>query len=201
MLAYHNDPAVKEKYLTLVREHMRADEIVRGVGYQPGTEESPAKMCAVGCTLDAYDHSRYPIELGLPEWLARVEDKLFEGMSEEKAIAFPLDFLEAIKIGADIKKAKAPFLIMVLRSALTSFDHEKFPAVKYAIDGSIALWQRNDIGSELWKEAARATEEAAAAAWAPAWAAAAARQRKYDEFADGLIEILRKIQPEAMVSN
>lgn len=30
LLAYHNDPAVKEKYLSRVRKHREADELIKG---------------------------------------------------------------------------------------------------------------------------------------------------------------------------
>jgi len=216
MLSFHNDPAVKQKYLTRVRGHEAADNIIRGTGWENG------KGCAVGCTLENYDHSRYPIELGVPEWLARVEDTLFEGMSVEKSHTWPRVFLESIPVGvsdSDLdRKVKAPFLVMVLKSTLDTFDHEKFPDVKSAVDGSIALWEREDIGSDEWKEAARAAADAAWAAWAAdaaraaraaadaadaaraaadaawaAWAADAAwaaRAAKNDFFADELLKLL-----------
>jgi hypothetical protein len=171
LLAFHNDPAVKAKYLKRVESHIKADRLVRGTGWDG------FRGCAVGCTLEAYDHSRYPIELGISEWLARVEDTLFEGMSESKAATWPRDFLDAITPGVDLDRAKGPFLIMVLESTLTTFDHTKYPAVKAAIDSSIALWRRDDIGSAEWNgaaEAAAAAAEAARAARAAAWAAAAA---------------------------
>ena len=147
--AFHGDPAVKKKYLARVAAHRKADELVQGDGWT-GT-----KGCAVGCTLNAYDHSRYPIELGIPEWLARVEDKIFEGLSPAEAKKWPEAFLKAIKPGANLEKAKGPFLIFVLKSALKQFDHKQFPDVKKAVDGSIALWKRKDIGSAEWNEAAR----------------------------------------------
>lgn len=66
MLSFHNDIAVKQKYLDRVMAHQKADNIIRGTGWSNG------KGCAVGCTLENYDHSRYPIELGVPEWLAKI---------------------------------------------------------------------------------------------------------------------------------
>jgi hypothetical protein len=172
MQAFHNDPAIKAKYLARVDGHIKADNLIRGTGWDG------FRGCAVGCTLEAYDHARYPIELGIPEWLAEVEDRLFEGMTETKAHTWPRDFLDAITPGADLEKIKGPFLIIVLESALTTFDHEKYPDVKAAIDGSIALWRREDIGSDEWSaaeaEAARGAWAAELAAWAAArgaWAA------------------------------
>lgn len=174
MKAFHNDPAIKAKYLARVDGHTKADNLIRGIGW------NGFRGCAVGCTLEDYDHARYPIELGIPEWLAHVEDRLFEGMTETKAHTWPRDFLNAITPGADLEKIKGPFLIMVLESTLTTFDHEKYPNVKAAIEGSIALWLREDIGSDEWLSA-----RAEATAWA------AARAVKCDHFADELLRLLR----------
>lgn len=190
MLAFHNDPAIKAKYLARVEGHIKADNLIRGTGWDG------FRGCAVGCTLENYDHSQYPIELGIPEWLARVEDGIFEGMSDQKSRTWPKDFLDAIKSGADLEKAKAPFLVMVLEGALTTFDHRAFPHVRAAINGAIDLWRRNDIGSEEWRAAAWSARAAAESAARAAWAAeSAARAGKYDEFADGLLSILRSIEP------
>lgn len=182
MLSFHNSRDVKDKYINRVNQHMIADKIVRGIGWSNG------KGCAVGCTLENYDHSQYPVELGIPEWLAHVEDTLFEGMSLEKSKTWPKVFLEAIPLGVSEetfeRKVKAPFLVMVSRSALETFDHVAFPDVKAAVDGSIALWQRDDIGSKEFQEAA-----ADAAAWA-AREAGAAREAKFDYFADELLKLL-----------
>ena len=80
MLSFHNDPAIKAKYLDRVKAHAKADRLIQGTGWKGG------KGCAVGCTLEAYDHSLYPIELGLPEWLARLEDRIFEGLPKAEAM-------------------------------------------------------------------------------------------------------------------
>src|SRR5580698_1547052 len=110
MLSFHNNINVKNKYVDRVRAHIDADNLIRGTGWKDG------KGCAVGCTLESYAHSRYPIELGLPEWLARLEDTLFENMSVEKSRTWPLLFLKTIPIGVSEdrfeKEIKAPFLVM-----------------------------------------------------------------------------------------
>jgi hypothetical protein len=183
MLSFYNDPAVKAKYLARIRAHEQADNIIRGTGWDGH------RGCAVGCTLENYDHSRYPIELGVPEWLARLEDKLFEGMSAEKSKTWPRIFLDAVPIGISEERfeseVKAQFLIHILESVLKTFDHHKYPDVKKVVDASIALWKRDDIGSQSFENAARAAarkaawaaaaaEAAAEAAWAAAWAAWAA---------------------------
>ena len=165
MIAFHGKQEIKEKYLARVLAHQKADEIIKGKYWNKG------KGCAVGCTIHGSEHSRYETELGIPTWLARVEDRLFEGMSNEKAKEWPARFLKAIKPGVDLEQAKAPFLICVLESALTSFDHNKNPKVAESIQAIIALWKRKDIGTKEWRAAAAAADAAAAYA---AYAAAAA---------------------------
>lgn len=100
MLSFHNDPAIKEKYLKRVIAHREADKIVQGIGWIKG------KGCAVGCTLESYDHARYPIELGIPVWLAHLEDGIFENLEKEEAILWPERFLQAIPVGVDLEPIK-----------------------------------------------------------------------------------------------
>jgi len=164
--AFHGEPALKIDRIARVDAHIAADELVRGATGDDG------KGCAVWCTLDAYDHSRYPIELGIPEWLARVEDVLFEGMSVKKSKTWPRDFLMACGVGMDLDRVKAPFMVVVLKSTLTNFDHAKFPQVVAAVQGSIVLWERDDIGSEDWGSAGSAARSAGSAAGSAAWSAA-----------------------------
>src|ERR1019366_3885266 len=116
MKAYFNDETIKQKYLKRVEKHRLADELVQGKTWENG------KGCAIGCTLEKYDHAQYEIELGIPEWLARVEDKIFEGLTKEEAQLWPERFLAAIHPGADLEKVQTPFLIMVLEQNLKTLD-------------------------------------------------------------------------------
>ncbi len=172
MLSFHNDPAVKLKYVLRTEAHREADNLIRGTGW------NGSKGCAVGCTLEKYNHSQYPIELGIPEWLARVEDTLFEGMSHGRAMLWPSEFLMATPVGVTEEQfdrnVKAPFLVLVLESTLRTFDQAANPAVTAAVQRSIALWKRSDINSPAWLAEAEAAAAAARAAWAATEAARAA---------------------------
>ena len=55
MEAFHNDPSIKEKYLTRVQAHYKADEIIQGKYWENG------KGCAVGCTIHSSDHKNYEL--------------------------------------------------------------------------------------------------------------------------------------------
>ena len=100
MLSYHNDPAVKEKSQLRFAEHRAADSVIQGTGYENG------RGCFVGCTLKRYDHSQFPIELGWPEWLARLADSIFEGIPKAEAPQFGTDLLAAVPVGVDLEPVR-----------------------------------------------------------------------------------------------
>jgi hypothetical protein len=203
MKAFHNDPGVKEKYLARVRAHKAADEIVKGKYWEDG------KGCAVGCTIHSSNHSAYETELGIPTWLARIEDTIFENLQNGQAKEWPEQFLSSIKIGANLDTIKAPFLIFTLENSLESldsvqFDIEKFPYVKDACDGSraavkemIRLHKEDPTAARSAAESAArsaawsAAESAASAAWS---AESAARSAAWQKFADKLLELLRECE-------
>lgn len=128
MIAFHNDPKIKEKYLARVKAHALADEIIKGKYWKDG------KGCAVGCTIHDSDHSKYESELGIPEWLARLEDRIFEGLPNERAKMWPEEFLNVIRPGIDLNKIKIPFLIFIVESVREKFDHKKYPKQLSAIE-------------------------------------------------------------------
>jgi len=96
LIAFHGKQEIKDKYVSRVKAHYEADEIIKGRYWEGG------KGCAVGCTIEGSKHDRYETELGIPLILAYLEDGLFESMSNEAAMKFPLRFLEAIPVGADL---------------------------------------------------------------------------------------------------
>jgi len=166
--------ATKQKYIERAKQHREADEIVQGLYWKDD------KGCCVGCLAHENNNAHKALEkqTGIPEWLSRVADTLHEGLSDGEYQKWPEQFIEAIPVNAkerDLElKVKAPFIVFVLESTLETFDHEKFPDVKKAIDGSITLWQRDDINSDDWV-AARTAASAAASDAASAAASAAAR--------------------------
>ncbi len=192
LTAYHGSNKIKSKYVKRMKDHITNDELVHGVGFENG------KGCAVGCTLNRYDHKCYQNELGLPEWLALLEDKLFEGMSLEKSKTFPLELLKAIPVGADLTKTFHKMNIFILELAKQNVTHE-FDYVISAIDDVIDYHLKMASGffqtesaaeSAAWSAAwaARSAESAArSAAWS-AWSAA------HDKMADKLIELLKEAE-------
>lgn len=200
MKAFHGSQEVKDKYLARVRKHAELDHLIRGTGW------TGEKGCAVGCTLEAYNHKAYETELGIPEWLAHLEDAMFERMSEAKSRTWPEVFLQAIPVGADLEPVIVKFVTMVLDRALLRFDHAKYPDVKAGIDRVRRLLTNDGSRAELEKaadmaraadaaaQAARLAERAADIARAPSGAVDAAwavvRTEEYNYFADELVKIL-----------
>jgi hypothetical protein len=110
MHAFHDSQDLKDFYLARVRAHAAADRLIQGTGWERG------RGCAVGCTLEAYDHGRYPIELGIPMVLAHLEDRLFELLPKAEAMTWPDRFLLAIRPGADLSKVWSRFSIAAGRT-------------------------------------------------------------------------------------
>lgn len=171
MKAYHNDPAVKAKYVERFAKHRAADEVIQGTGFDNG------RGCFVGCTLDAYKHDRFPTELGWPEWLARLADTIFEGVPKEAAPQFGTDLLEAVRPGAELEQARVPFLLFVQRRNLERLKNAPEPYGQ----------QCRDVVQVVidWLEAGGKDESAASAAWSAAASAESEANR------DALLAIIR----------
>jgi len=183
MLAFHGDAAIKEKYLNRVRLHEAADEIIHGKYWERG------KGCAVGCTVHSDSHVAFETELGIPQMLARLEDRLFEGMANGTSKQFPARFLAVIEPGADLSRVPWLFLHWLLTEELASRDDPRVAKeIKACADVLIPLTKgepcdRNAAGLArravlearskiVWPAAADAAADAAAYAAAAADAAA-----------------------------
>jgi hypothetical protein len=214
MLSFHNDPTIKEKYLNRVKLHRELDNIIQGIGWENG------KGCAVGCTLENYDHSEYPIELGLPEWLARLEDAIFENILNEEAMLWPEKFLDAIPVGVCVENVKHRLsiirmnnLLEIQNKLLESYKNSELEKIFIDVMSSIELVKKcheaelnknycdwSAAESAAWSaessasSAASSAAESAArsAAWSAAWSAESlAWSEAWKEESENLIELLK----------
>ena len=173
LLSFHSDPKIKEKYLKRVRAHAKADEIIKGKYWQDG--------------------AAYQTELGLPEWLAKLEDALFEGLPKGHAAKFPARFLSAIPIGADLEPVKYKFTLILLaenaeRVSHLTIDDSVKAQILSAID-QVAAVNRDALATGVVNDAARTAADAARSA---AWSVAdAARTAAYIRYAAELIKLLK----------
>ena len=190
MKAFKDTPISKEFIISEIKEHIKADRLVQGSYWTDG------KGCAVGCSIRSAkiklkleikegDHSQYEKLMGIPEWLAHLQDRIFEGLDKKESSSWVLDFFEAINVGADLEKAKYPILIGIVESSYNDFDHDQSPECKKAIDDVLDLLRssetdvdklrsvRNTAHTDAYDAAAHAAADAVANA-ADATSAAAA---------------------------
>lgn len=123
MKAYLGDPKLKDRFIKEIAKHEKADEIAQGA-YETMDGEKTV-FCAVGCSLKSMNrilgkdgsvslHARYEPELGIPQVLARLEDRIFEGLPEAEMKTWPRRFAEAIDVGANLSKVWPKFAIWLL---------------------------------------------------------------------------------------
>ena len=108
MKAFHNDSALKEQISAQLQAHYDADEIVKDVYWENG------KGGAVGCTIHSTNHKDYKTELGIPAYLAWIEDDIFGGLPYHLAKEWPLRFIRAIPVGADLSKVWPKLAVFLL---------------------------------------------------------------------------------------
>jgi len=178
MRAFHNDPAIREKYMARLRAHAEADEIVKGQYWQNG------KGCAVGCTIHGSDHQAYETELGIPVALAMLEDRIFENLPSTLAMKWPLRFLGAFETGVDYSRVSWKFLYWLQTKNLAFAEAQKMSddvimAIKLCADVLLSLTRGESVDpgavrSVAWSAAWSAAESAAWSAWSAASAESAA---------------------------
>jgi hypothetical protein len=182
MIAYRNDPSIKDAILKQLEMHRLADEIVKGVYWEDG------KGCAVGCTIHSDNHMEYEARFGIPVMLARLEDRIFEGLPNADAMIWPKRFMSAVRPGSDMSRVGWKFQHWLLtdKNVNPGIDH---PLVKaevaecarivgllcdgFSVDQSAARSAERSAESAAWS-AARSAESAASAAWSAARSAESA---------------------------
>ncbi|MDQ2713886.1 MAG: hypothetical protein M3Z08_03160 [Chloroflexota bacterium] len=108
MLAFHNDPIIKDRYVARVKAHAAADEITQGTYWERG------HGCAIGCVIHGAEHIRYETELGIPRQIAYLQDRIFENLPLVEAKEFALAFLQAIPVGTDLSMVIPRFIVWLL---------------------------------------------------------------------------------------
>ena len=133
MLAFQNTTVTKPQIIKKLKAHAKADDFIKGTYWENG------KGCAVGCTIESGNHIEYETRFGIPQMLARLEDCIFEGLSNGKAKAWPLRFMQAIKPGADLSTVGGEFQHRLQINNLKFAQKQKMPedvinAIKLVID-------------------------------------------------------------------
>jgi hypothetical protein len=201
MLSYHNDANLKGLVVAEMRKHQESDQFIKGA-YE--RLNGKFKGCAVGCTIDSLniilcksyktdDHKVFEEAIGVPEWLARLQDLLFERLPIGGNSQFAVDFLEAIPVGINLDRVKWKFCSFILKEGIDrmlsqpNLSDELREQVVNSMRGVLSLHE-SAINTGEWNieaaESARLAAEAAAwsvarsawsaarsAAWSAAWSA------------------------------
>ena len=169
MLSYHNNPGIKAAILRQLSMHREADQLVKGQYWEGG------KGCAIGCTLHSGMHMEYETRFGIPVVLARLEDRLFEGLPNKKSQEWPERFMGAIGVGRDLTMVWPRFALWLLTVELGPIG-KKYPKSGAALAEVGALYREWCEGVKPDRErwiGARNNADAAITAAVAAYAAAA----------------------------
>jgi hypothetical protein len=128
--AFHGNRQLKEDLLGMIAQHREADAIIQNVYWELDDDFNSdslidGKGCAVGCSINSLNllygkdlwqgsHDYYEPELGIPAYLARLEDSIFEFLSRKECVFWPERFIQAIRVGADLSLIIPQFLLWLL---------------------------------------------------------------------------------------
>jgi hypothetical protein len=173
MLSFFGEPCLKQAVVARVKEHQRLDQIIQRT-YWDGT-----RGCAIGCVLHSGDHMAYETQLGLPVFLAYMDEHIFERLPLEEAKGWPLRFIEAVPVGVDLELVFPRFMHWLLSDPHGMRESADARTLRI-LDDLTTLYARRIHGLPFDQASARsawasagAAEASARAAWA-AWASAGA---------------------------
>jgi hypothetical protein len=194
VISFHGNAEIKEAKIIALNTHKELDNLIQRTYF----DSSERKGCAVTCTMFTPEefasgevdtsniHARYVTELGIPRIIARLEDKIFEGLPVAESKNWPLDFMNAIPVGVDLENVWRKFMIWLLVDNTEGvIKYAKSEDSRKAIENIAAAFERSlvtEVSKSEWlnlrdtayKSAAAAAAAAAASAYASAAAAASA---------------------------
>ena len=108
MISFFGNQCLRDAVVERVREHQRLDQIAQRI-YWDGS-----KGCAIGCVLHSAEHLAFESQLGLPVFLAYMDEHIFERLPLAEAKAWPLRFIEAVPVGVDLELVFPRFMHWLL---------------------------------------------------------------------------------------
>jgi len=152
MRAFQNKDSLKQEVITRMKEHVKADQLVQGMGWNDNTKSG----CGVACTIDCYSHVTFAKKLGLDLWIPMLYDKLHEGIDAKVYAKFDVAFLESIPTGMT-KRQSDLVMLKLLHFVLTKIIPSKFQKHK-EIKAIISLFKLSIQGitvtTKQWRNAA-----------------------------------------------
>lgn len=147
VLSFRGDAALKAIHVAQAERHAAADMLVAGTFGD--ADDSQFRGCSVGCfaheiepTTDANWHEVVAEARGLPAWLIRLQDSMFEGLPLTDRASFHVDLAKRIPVGADLEPVQHWIAIARIDrqvNALTALLEAKHAyGVHEAIEGVIA---------------------------------------------------------------
>ena len=197
---YRNDVEFKTMFVKETIKHRKADELIKGTYVK---RNGSFKGCAVGCAIETLNvklnksysndsHSALEDEGLYPEWLARLQDSIFEGLEDKLSQTWPERFAKAIPVGVSFDKlesVKYQFCIYLIKENIKQvkglditdeLKKQVIDASKQVMDvHKVALdtgeWDKSAAES-AWSAAWSAVESAKSAARSAAWSAESAAE-------------------------
>lgn len=188
MKSFFGEQDLKDAVVQRVAEHERLDQIIQGT-YWDGS-----KGCGIGCVLHSHEHMAFERQLGLPVFLAYLDEHIFESLPSDEAKNWPLRFAQAIPVGVDLDLIYPQFMHWLLSDpqGVRAYANPQTVEVieiltrMYARRTNGELFNRKEaesVRSAAWsaarsaaESAESAAESAAYAAWSAAYAAACAAE-------------------------
>ena len=163
MLSFNKE--FKAKLVAEIIKHREQDKIIQGIYW----DENRQKGCAVGCAIHSLNiieggnlstskHSVYPDRFGIPIVLARLEDRIFEGLSVEDSKTWPENFMSAVPEETDLSLVWAKFAVWLLNDVK---QYSKKPEViEKVADLYLELVEGRTVSSDQWLEARKTANTA-----------------------------------------
>lgn len=79
MLSFYNKPELKDYFVKNAKWHQEQDRFVQG----QDEYDKDKKGCMIACSFKNYDHKLGEEESGVPEWILKLADSIFEASYEE----------------------------------------------------------------------------------------------------------------------
>jgi len=123
LITFHGDKNLKRKMIAEVKRHQVHDQIIKG-SYEKSVGDR-FRGCKVGCSIHSLNliqhttystdsHAAYETGFGISRVIARLSDRILEGLPADDSMKFPLEFWKAVPVGVDVSKVWKQFLVWML---------------------------------------------------------------------------------------